>query len=210
MSERDREKWDGRYSEPGYRMGNGPKAYLRAVESFLPTSGTALDLACGEGQTLAFLADRGLSVTGVDISSVGLRTTFVIRVVGIIKQVRGTRNSFLLRGKFAIVGIEPLGGAMGRVPSSATAFGHREPPFSFGIWTGWADPSDDAACIDWTRRFHDAVSPYGAGAYVNYLGEDEGDRVGEAYGENFARLVEVKAKWDPENLFRLNHNIRPG
>ena len=61
----------------------------------------------------------------------------------------------------------------------------------------------------WTRDFFAAVQPFGAGDYVNYLGDDEADRVGEAYGGNMARLVEIKRRWDPDNLFRVNHNIAP-
>lgn len=114
------------------------------------------------------------------------------------------------RGDFTIVGIEPLGGAFGRVPSDATAFPHRDVPYSFGVWTGWHRPTDDEANIAWTREFHDAMTPHGAGAYVNYLGEDEGGRVEEAYGNNWARLQEVKRRWDPDNLFRMNQNITPG
>ena len=69
------------------------------------------------------------------------------------------------------------------------------------------DPAEDAENIAWTRAFFDAVSAYGAGAYVNYLGEDESDRLDEVYGDNYARLKAVKDQWDPDNLFRLNHNI---
>jgi FAD/FMN-containing dehydrogenase len=113
-------------------------------------------------------------------------------------------------GDLSIVGIEPLGGAFGRVAPDATAFPHREVPYSFGVWTGWTDPANDEANIAWTRAFHDAMAPHGAGAYVNYLGEDEGGRVEEAYGANWTRLREVKRKWDPDNLFRMNQNIAPG
>jgi len=114
-----------------------------------------------------------------------------------------------LHGPFSIIGIEPLGGAMARVAPSATAFAHRGVPFSLGIWTGWDDAADDADNIAWTREFFAAVERFGAGAYVNYLGTDEADRVDEAYGANFTRLVEIKRKWDPDNLFRANHNIAP-
>lgn len=106
-----------------------------------------------------------------------------------------------LHGSLTIIGIEPLGGAQGRVAASATAFPHRDVPFSFGIWTGWTDAADDTANIAWTRAFYDAVQPFGAGAYVNYLGEDEGGRMDEAFGANLARLREVKQRWDPHNLF---------
>lgn len=73
MSEAERAKWDERYGEPGYRMGDGPKAFLVELADLLPARGTVLDLACGEGQNLVWLAGRGLQGTGVDVSGVGLR-----------------------------------------------------------------------------------------------------------------------------------------
>jgi len=112
-----------------------------------------------------------------------------------------------LHGACSIIGIEPMGGAHGRIDPAATAFVHREVPYSLGIWTGWPDAADDQANIDWTRAFFRAVESFGAGAYVNYLGEDEGDRLHEVYGKNYERLLAVKRKWDPNNLFRENHNI---
>ncbi|TNF89143.1 MAG: FAD-binding oxidoreductase [Gammaproteobacteria bacterium] len=112
-----------------------------------------------------------------------------------------------IRGDHTIIGIEPMGGAQGRVDPGATAFACRNVPYSLGIWAGWQDPGQDDANIAWTRAFFDAVAPFGVGAYVNYLGEDESDRLDEVYGENYDRLKAVKQKWDPNNLFRLNHNI---
>lgn len=112
-----------------------------------------------------------------------------------------------LHGSLTLIGIEPLGGAQGRIKPSATAFVYRNVTFSLGIWTGWSDSADDENNINWTKAFFEAVKPFGAGVYVNYLGEDEADRIGEAYGDNFSRLVEIKNKWDPENLFRENQNI---
>ena len=114
-----------------------------------------------------------------------------------------------LHGTLTIIGIEPLGGALSRMAPSATAFPHRNVPFSLGIWTGWENPAEDASNIAWTRSFFDAVKPFSAGAYVNYLAEDEDGRVEEAYGDNYPRLVELKRKWDPGNLFRVNQNIAP-
>lgn len=132
------------------------------------------------------------------------------------QYLRGLEDAFLdivvdramdFHGEHTIIGIEPLGGAQGRVEPGATAFACRNVPYSLGIWTGWQDPAQDEANIAWTRSFFAAVSPFGAGAYVNYLGEDEGDRLDEVYGPNYARLKEIKQKWDPNNLFRQNHNI---
>ncbi|HHO53342.1 MAG TPA: class I SAM-dependent methyltransferase [Deltaproteobacteria bacterium] len=72
MSEREREIWNRRYSEPGFRMGDGPKRFLVELAELLPGRGAVLDLGCGEGQNLVWLAGRGLVGTGVDVSVVGL------------------------------------------------------------------------------------------------------------------------------------------
>ncbi|NIP16630.1 MAG: FAD-binding protein [Pseudomonadales bacterium] len=112
-------------------------------------------------------------------------------------------------GAYTAIGIEPLGGAMGQVDPSGTAYPHRLFPFNLGIWSGWENASEDAAVIAWTRDFFEAAAPFGAGAYVNYLDGDEGGRVDEAYGGNYERLRDVKRKWDPDNLFRVNQNIAP-
>jgi len=101
--------------------------------------------------------------------------------------------------------------AWDRVPDSATAFGHRAWPYNFVVTSAWSDPQDAEANITWTRQFIDAMRPFAAaGAYVNYLGGDEGaDGLRAAYGAKLARLAVLKAKFDPTNLFRMNVNIAP-
>ncbi len=101
--------------------------------------------------------------------------------------------------------------AWDRVPDSATAFGHRAWPYNFVVTSAWSDPKDADANIFWTRAFFDAMRPFAApGAYVNYLGGDEGaDGLQAAYGAKLARLAALKAKFDPTNLFRMNLNIAP-
>ncbi len=101
--------------------------------------------------------------------------------------------------------------AWDRVPDSATAFGHRTWPYNFVVTSAWSDPKDAKENIAWTRAFFDAMRPFAApGAYVNYLGSDEGvDGIKVAYGAKLARLTALKTKFDPENLFRMNQNIAP-
>ena len=66
-------------------------------------------------------------------------------------------------------------------------------------------------CLAWAREFFKAAAPHASGGvYINFLNEDEADRIAAAYGPNYRRLKEVKAKYDPDNLFRSNQNIRPG
>jgi FAD/FMN-containing dehydrogenase len=75
----------------------------------------------------------------------------------------------------------------------------------------WPDPADTAANIDWVRATYDAVAPHSEAApYINFMGDETSDRIRAAYrGDTYARLVAVKRQYDPENLFRLNQNIRP-
>ena len=115
-----------------------------------------------------------------------------------------------LPGQFTLAYFTPMGGAIGRVDPTATAFAHRHAPYSLHIFPGWSDPAEDQELMGWTRAFHDAMTPYATGGvYVNLLGEDEADRAPAAYGENYERLAQLKARWDPNNLFQGNHNIRP-
>jgi hypothetical protein len=112
-----------------------------------------------------------------------------------------------MHGDLTIIGIEQLGGACGRIDPQTSAYAHRASPFCLSIWTGWTDSSQDAANIAWTRSSFDAISQYGTGVYVNYMSDDETDRIGEAYGENFSKLLDIKKKWDPQNVFSGNQNI---
>ncbi len=107
-----------------------------------------------------------------------------------------------------------LGGAVRRADREATAFAHRDVEYSFMSLGVCADPGDAEICVRWAREFWAAMQPYSTGGvYVNYLGReaDEGpERIKAAYGpEKYARLVALKNKYDPTNLFRLNQNIKP-
>ncbi|MGH7480769.1 MAG: BBE domain-containing protein, partial [Longimicrobiales bacterium] len=78
------------------------------------------------------------------------------------------------------------------------------------IFPGWTDPADDGSMMQWAREFHADLAPHAnGGVYVNLLARDEGARAPNAYGTNFDRLARLKARWDPDNLFRNNHNIPP-
>ncbi len=106
--------------------------------------------------------------------------------------------------------IEHFHGAVTRIDPTATAYPHREPGFNLVLTGEWLDPADDEANIAWIRSTFDAVAPYTSDAvYVNYLGGDETDRVRNAYGPNWERLVALKRRWDPDNVFHLNQNIDP-
>ncbi|MEJ2504457.1 MAG: FAD-binding oxidoreductase [Gemmatimonadota bacterium] len=114
-----------------------------------------------------------------------------------------------LQGAFTMAYLEPLGGAVGRVPVDDTAFPHRGAAFSFHLLAGWTDPGDDARIIDWAGSVHRGIGVHAnGGVYVNLLSGEE-DRVRAAYGPAYDRLARIKAEWDPDNRFRLNHNIPP-
>jgi FAD/FMN-containing dehydrogenase len=103
-----------------------------------------------------------------------------------------------------------IAGAANRVPAAAMAYGHRDARFVMNVHGRWDAGDDDARCIEWARRFFRAAAPYAsAGAYVNFMTEDEADRVAAAYGPNYRRLVALKREYDPDNVFHSNQNIAP-
>jgi FAD binding domain/Berberine and berberine like len=103
-----------------------------------------------------------------------------------------------------------LGGAAARVAPEETAFGDRSAPFIMNLLGNWEHAADDAANIAWIRGVFTKVRPATTpGVYVNFMSEDEQNRVREAYRTRWERLVAIKSKYDPENFFRLNQNINP-
>src|SRR5215210_1899625 len=107
----------------------------------------------------------------------------------------------------------PIDGVAGRVPKDATAWNYRDAKWGMVMVGVSPDPADNAAMIDWTRSYWSALHPYSAGgAYVNMMMDatDEGqDRVRASYGGHYDRLAQIKRKYDPTNLFRVNQNITP-
>lgn len=106
--------------------------------------------------------------------------------------------------------IAQMAGATTRVPTDATPFTYRSTPFNMNVHARWDDATRDTTCIGWARNVYEAVRPHASeGVYINFLTEEETHRVQPAYGANYTRLVEVKNRYDPINLFRINQNIRP-
>jgi FAD/FMN-containing dehydrogenase len=115
-----------------------------------------------------------------------------------------------LPGSECEIFIAQLGGAMARVKPSATAFAGRDARYIMNVHGRWSDPRDDERVRTWARRVFSAAAAHGTGGgYVNFLTDDEGERVAAAYGENYPRLQAVKKRYDPSNLFRVNLNIAP-
>jgi FAD/FMN-containing dehydrogenase len=106
--------------------------------------------------------------------------------------------------------IYPINGACHRVAPDATAFAYRDANFATVIAGMWPDPSQNAANIKWVRDYFDATAPLSEeGGYINFMAGDDQDRIKANYKGNYARLAETKRKWDPDNLFRVNQNIKP-
>lgn len=111
---------------------------------------------------------------------------------------------------FSSIAVEQMGGAVGRVSETATAFQHRRSAYSLLILSGWVDAADSDANVAWARELWELTRPLSSSAvYVNYLGAEGEERVRDAYGVNHTRLSELKRKYDPGNFFRLNQNIEP-
>lgn len=116
-----------------------------------------------------------------------------------------------LPGAFSIVYLTPETGAPQRVASDAAAYPHRSSEQSLHILPGWSQAADDEQVMAWACRLYADTSAHGSrGVYVNLLGEDEDGRIGDAYEQNLERLRGLKATWDPNNLFRRNHNVAAG
>ncbi|TDO54658.1 berberine-like enzyme [Kribbella sp. VKM Ac-2527] len=108
------------------------------------------------------------------------------------------------------VHIYPINGARHRVPSDATGFAYRDANFATVIAGMWPDPAQNEANIEWVRGYYEATAPHSeSGGYINFMAADDQTRIADNYKGNYDRLVEVKRKYDPGNLFHLNQNIAP-
>jgi FAD/FMN-containing dehydrogenase len=111
---------------------------------------------------------------------------------------------------YCSAGLLLMGGAIGRVSETDTAYCGRSATFNFSLDNAWEDPAENDTQIAWSRAFFEAMAPHlSTGVYLNFTSEETPDKVREAYGPNYERLVEIKDKYDPTNLFRANQNITP-
>ncbi|HEV3473153.1 MAG TPA: FAD-binding oxidoreductase, partial [Actinomycetota bacterium] len=108
------------------------------------------------------------------------------------------------------VHIYPIDGACHRVGADETAFGHRDASYAAVIAGMWPDPADNDKNIKWVRDYYAATAPHSEeGGYINFAAGDDEGRVSANYGANYGKLMEVKKKYDPDNLFHMNQNIDP-
>jgi FAD/FMN-containing dehydrogenase len=106
--------------------------------------------------------------------------------------------------------IYPINGAVHRVAPDQTAFAYRDANFATVIAGMWPDPTQNKANIQWVRDYYDATAPHSeSGGYINFMAEDDQGRIKDNYRGNYQRLVDVKRKYDPNNLFHVNQNIKP-
>jgi Berberine and berberine like len=105
--------------------------------------------------------------------------------------------------------IVPLYGAVSRVALSDTAFALRQPGYEVDITGLWRAPTEKDSAVQWVKTVRDNLQPFAHGVYVNQLGETSDELVRAAYGANYTRLGEIKKKYDPKNVLRLNQNIKP-
>ena len=103
------------------------------------------------------------------------------------------------------------GGAVSRVPDDAMAAGHRDATYMAHPIACWQDPAQTQMHLDWVRRFSDAMAPYSTGGvYLNFEPDAGEQKIRAGYGAaKYEKLIALKDKWDPENLFRVNQNVRP-
>ncbi|MEK1890897.1 MAG: BBE domain-containing protein, partial [Phyllobacterium sp.] len=128
----------------------------------------------------------------------------------VIREI--TKNLTWRPSDMTYASIWKFGGAVQRITGDATAFGDRSMPFMLSLDAIWSNASEDDANISWVRDVWHAMQPHSTGRmYLNFPGLGEGDNlVQNAFGaETYARLQQVKRKYDPDNVFRMNQNVLP-
>jgi len=173
-------------------LGFGSPAVTQVGPMPYPTANTLLDAGYPEGALnywkSGFLA--GLDDAAIDT---------------IVEQFSTTPSTM------TAIGFEHFHGAVTRVGVTETAVPHREPGHNMFITSVWTDPESTDANMSWTREAIAAIRPHLADRrWMNYLADDDADdEIRSAYGPNYERLAEVKRRYDPDNVFRSNHNIEP-
>jgi FAD/FMN-containing dehydrogenase len=169
-----------------------------------------LEPAAGDLAVVPFLAIQTITD---DIFAHGLRTYIKAGFVNDLPDelvAALLERAELIESPISQVELLAMGGAIARVEQDATAFPFRNARWLINIPATWRDAADDEREIAWARGTNAAVKPFlSEGNYVNFMGDDEDDSAAGAYGATLARLQQVKAVYDPENVFRLNQNVTP-
>lgn len=140
----------------------------------------------------------------------GVSRTMFTDLFDRVKTERMLNELSTIRAMMAVAQLRVLGGAVARVTNDATAYAHRQRRIMVNVAALYQDPSDRQRLEEWVLGLSNLLADDGVGAYVNFLGEDGASRMSEAYpAGTWERLVEIKSRYDPTNLFRLNQNIAP-
>ena len=125
--------------------------------------------------------------------------------------VKYREHAAKIRSPHSAVLLFPIGDAVAKLPNESSAMGNRDARWVFNVAAAWDKAEEDAEHVEWARAaWRDLRTFSTGGTYINFLTEEEGaERLKAAYGENLRRLGEIKKKWDPANLFRVNKNIAP-
>jgi hypothetical protein len=174
----------------GLRAGPEPVSETTGSQPYLEVQG-AHDLVLGWGRRSYLLGTNGH----------GLRPEAIDALVELVATAPG-------EGTFSVTA---LGGSIARVPEDATAYAGRAAAFDLSADIAWTDAARDEACRDWARQAMAVVAPDAVlGRYANGISAADPEQTRSIYGDaKLARLTELKRAWDPDNVFRLNHNVAP-
>ena len=129
----------------------------------------------------------------------------------LVETLVGCAGQMTSLSPFTAIHLHHAQGAVQRDASTKGAFGRRDARYILNLPAAWPEPNQDAAHVAWVRGCFDAITPHSTGgAYLNFLAGDDDTRIRAAYGaERYARLADLKARYDPANVFHLNQNIKP-
>ncbi|WP_241983514.1 BBE domain-containing protein [Cryobacterium tagatosivorans] len=186
------------------------REYIRsAPEEF----GAFLDVAPVAGSMVRPMPYPELNVASDELQPRGLQAYWKANFLSELGD--GAINAYLDFGRMVpsvqtSVHIYPINGAVQRIGAEDTAFPYRHANFSPVIACMWSDPADNESNIKWVRDFWTALRPFSEpGGYINFMDADDLGRITDNYSANYSRLAELKAKYDPGNLFHINQNIKP-
>jgi FAD/FMN-containing dehydrogenase len=182
-----------------------PDAGQRAVAPFRALATPLAEALMPMPYPAIYRLTEAASTPGPNVTRSSLLDVLDDSVVDTIVERMRTASS-----PMAMTQIRVLGGAMARVPTGATAYAHRDRTVMLTVITPYEDPADGERHAEWTTAYAADLAPHAVGAYANFLADEAEWRVHEAYpGATYRRLVRVKRRYDPTNLFHLNQNIRP-
>lgn len=178
------------------RMGNGLLVPLRALK---PQTDTVKIMSYLEAQAAGGFLLTPVAHFQTDLFLPELGEAAIAAITAAVENAPPKRKVIIVT----------LRGAVSRVSLKDTAFALRQTGYELDIASTWSAPAEKADAVRWVEATRDRLQPFAHGVYVNQLGDTSDQLVRSAYGSNYARLVEIKKKYDPDNVLRLNQNIKP-